>query len=102
WRMQVSPAAGEEIAQSVQHRKTLELVFVTLSCVVIVAGAFTILFAVEKERRLNALKTDFVANVSHELKTPLALVRMFGEMLQSGRVASDEKRKEYLDIIVNE
>jgi two-component system phosphate regulon sensor histidine kinase PhoR len=51
---------------------------------------------------LNALKTDFVANVSHELKTPLALVRMFGEMLQSGRVASDEKRKEYLDIIVNE
>jgi len=102
WRMQVSPAAGEEIAQSVQNRKTLELVFVTLSCVVIVAGAFTILFAAQKERRLNALKTDFVANVSHELKTPLALVRMFAEMLQSGRVASDEKRKEYLDIIVNE
>jgi two-component system phosphate regulon sensor histidine kinase PhoR len=102
WRMQVSPAAGEEIAQSVQNRKTLELVFVTLSCVVIVAGAFTILFAAQKERRLNALKTDFVANVSHELKTPLALVRMFGEMLQSGRVASEEKRKEYLDIIVNE
>jgi two-component system phosphate regulon sensor histidine kinase PhoR len=102
WRMQVSPASGEEIARSVQNQKTIELVLVTLSCVVIVAGAFTILFAAQKERRLNALKTDFVANVSHELKTPLALVRMFGEMLQSGRVASDEKRKEYLDIIVNE
>jgi two-component system phosphate regulon sensor histidine kinase PhoR len=102
WRLQVSPAASEEIAQRVQNRKTLELIFVTLSCVVIVAGVATILLAVEKERRLNALKTDFVANVSHELKTPLALVRMFGEMLQSGRVASDEKRKEYLDIIVNE
>jgi two-component system phosphate regulon sensor histidine kinase PhoR len=102
WRLQVSPAAGEEIAQSVQARKTLELVFVTLSIVVIVAGVATILLAVERERRLNALKTDFVANVSHELKTPLALVRMFGEMLQSGRVASEEKRKEYLDIIVNE
>jgi len=102
WRMQVSPAASEEIAQSVQNRKTLELVLVTFSCVVIVAGAFTVFLAVEKERRLNVLKTEFVANVSHELKTPLALVRMFGEMLQSGRVASDEKRKEYLDIIVNE
>jgi two-component system phosphate regulon sensor histidine kinase PhoR len=102
WRLQVSPAASEEIAQRVQNRKTLELVFVTLSCVVIVAGVATILLAVEKERRLNALKTDFVANVSHELKTPLALVRMFGEMLQTGRVASEEKRKEYLDIIVNE
>jgi two-component system phosphate regulon sensor histidine kinase PhoR len=102
WRLQVSPAGSEEIAKSVQNRKTLELVLVTLSCVVIVAGVATILLAVERERRLNALKTDFVANVSHELKTPLALVRMFGEMLQSGRVASDEKRKEYLDIIVNE
>jgi len=102
WRLQVSPAASEELAQSVQNRKTLELVLVTLSCVVILAGVITILLAVERERRLNALKTDFVANVSHELKTPLALVRMFGEMLQSGRVASDEKRKEYLDIIVNE
>ncbi len=102
WRLQVSPAAGEEIARSVQNRKTLELVLVTLSCVVVIAGVATILFAVERERRLNALKTDFVANVSHELKTPLALVRMFAEMLQSGRVASDDKRKEYLDIIVNE
>jgi two-component system phosphate regulon sensor histidine kinase PhoR len=102
WHLQVSPASSEEIARSVQSRKTLELVLVTLSCVVIVAGVLTILLAVERERRLNALKTDFVANVSHELKTPLALVRMFGEMLQSGRVANDDKRKEYLDIIVNE
>ncbi len=102
WRLQVSPAGSEEIAKSVQNQKTVELVLVTLSCVVVVAGVGTILLAVGRERRLNALKTDFVANVSHELKTPLALVRMFGEMLQSGRVASEEKRKEYLDIIVNE
>jgi len=102
WRLQVTPAGSEEIAKSVQNRKTLELVLVTLSCVVIVAGVGTILLAVERERRLNVLKTDFVANVSHELKTPLALVRMFGEMLQSGRVSSEEKRREYLDVIVNE
>lgn len=50
----------------------------------------------------SALKSEFVANVSHELKTPLALVRMFAEMLQSGRVASEEKKQEYLDIIVSE
>lgn len=102
WRLQVSPTASEELATRVQNRKSLELVFVTLSCIVIVAGVATILVAVEKQRRITALKTDFVANVSHELKTPLALVRMFGEMLQSGRVASAEKQKEYLDIIVGE
>jgi two-component system phosphate regulon sensor histidine kinase PhoR len=55
-----------------------------------------------KERRLAALKSDFVANVSHELKTPLSLVRMFGEMLLSERVPSDEKRRQYLGIIVAE
>ena len=62
----------------------------------------TILLAAERQRRISALKSDFVANVSHELKTPLALVRMFAEMLQSGRVANEEKRQQYLDIIVGE
>src|SRR5580692_6941756 len=86
----------------VQNRATLELVMVVLSCAVIVLGVATILLAAARERRMSALKSDFVANVSHELKTPLALIRMFGEMLQSGRVASELKRQEYLDIIVHE
>jgi two-component system phosphate regulon sensor histidine kinase PhoR len=102
WRLQVSPLAAEELASRVQNRRSLELAMVGLSCIVIIAGVATILFAAEKERRISALKSEFVANVSHELKTPLALVRMFGEMLQSGRVASEAKRQEYLSIIVNE
>lgn len=102
WRVQVSPASGEAIASSVQSRRTLELSMVGLSAVVIVAGVVTILVAAEKERRTNALKSEFVANVSHELKTPLALVRMFAEMLQSGRVANEQKRDEYVGIILRE
>jgi two-component system phosphate regulon sensor histidine kinase PhoR len=102
WRVQVSPSASDELTARVQNRAMLELVMVVLSCVVIVLGVATIVLAAERERRLSALKSEFVANVSHELKTPLALVRMFGEMLQSGRVASEAKRQEYLDIIVSE
>jgi two-component system phosphate regulon sensor histidine kinase PhoR len=102
WRLQVSPAASEELASRVQNRRLLELVMVVLSSCVILAGVAVILFAAEKERRMSAMKSEFVANVSHELKTPLALVRMFGEMLQSGRVASPQKQQEYLDIIVSE
>jgi two-component system phosphate regulon sensor histidine kinase PhoR len=60
------------------------------------------LVAAARERKLSALKSDFVANVSHELKTPLALVRMFAELLQSGRVDDDAKRRQYLTIIVSE
>jgi two-component system phosphate regulon sensor histidine kinase PhoR len=80
----------------------LEITMVSLSCIVIVVGAIAIVLVAEKERKISALKSEFVANVSHELKTPLALVRMFAEMLQSGRVASDAKKQEYLDIIVRE
>jgi two-component system phosphate regulon sensor histidine kinase PhoR len=102
WRVQVSPSGSDELTARVRNRAMLELVMVILSCVVIVLGVATILLAAERERRMSALKSEFVANVSHELKTPLALVRMFAEMLQSGRVASEAKRREYLDIIVSE
>jgi signal transduction histidine kinase len=40
-------------------------------------------------------RSDFVAAVSHELKTPLTAIRMYGEMLRDGIVASDAKRQEY-------
>ena len=102
WRVQVSPLASEELASRVENRRLLEITMVSLSCIVIIVGAIAIVLVAEKERRISALKSEFVANVSHELKTPLALVRMFAEMLQSGRVSSDAKKQEYLDIIVRE
>jgi two-component system, OmpR family, sensor histidine kinase VicK len=40
-------------------------------------------------------RSDFVAAVSHELKTPLTAIRMYGEMLRDGIVPSDAKRQEY-------
>ncbi len=102
WRVQVSPLASEELASRVENRRLLEITMVSLSCIVIIVGAIAIVLVAEKERRISALKSEFVANVSHELKTPLALVRMFAEMLQSGRVSTDAKKQEYLDIIVRE
>ncbi len=57
---------------------------------------------VRKERALSELKANFVADVSHELKTPLALIRLFAETLQAGRVPSDEKRNEYYSVILRE
>lgn len=43
---------------------------------------------------VETLRTDFVANVSHEMKTPLAVMQNFGTLLQSPEL-SDEKRLEY-------
>ncbi|MCP4021767.1 MAG: HAMP domain-containing histidine kinase, partial [Desulfobacteraceae bacterium] len=47
-------------------------------------------------------KTSFVSSVSHELKTPLTSIRMYAELLMSQRVKTEEKKGQYLSIIVNE
>ena len=47
-------------------------------------------------------KTSFVSSVSHELKTPLTSIRMYAELLQSGRVTKTEKVSHYLSVIVTE
>jgi two-component system, OmpR family, phosphate regulon sensor histidine kinase PhoR len=102
WRLQVGLTSAEELGQKVERQRLLEIGMVLFAAIVAVAGVAIVVIAAVKERRLAALKSDFVANVSHELKTPLALVRMFGEMLLEGRVPSEDKRKQYLQIIVSE
>ncbi len=47
-------------------------------------------------------RSDFVAAVSHELKTPLTSIRMYSEMLRDGLVPSPEKRDEYYATITDE
>ena len=52
--------------------------------------------------RLARQKTDFVGNVSHELKTPLTSIRMFSDLLSRQSVIDDGKRVEYSGIIAKE
>ncbi len=55
----------------------------------------------EKLEDLNKQKTMFVSTVSHDLKTPLASIKVFSEIMKSGMQIS-EKQKNYLDIIEGE
>ncbi len=102
WRLQIALTSAEELGMRVERQRLLELGMVAFAAFVVLVGTTIIVVASIKERRLAALKSDFVANVSHELKTPLALVRMFGEILLADRVPNEEKRRQYLQIIVSE
>ncbi|MBK7584808.1 MAG: HAMP domain-containing histidine kinase [Myxococcales bacterium] len=102
WQVNVTLVSAAELTAAVARRRSLEMALVGTSWLVVLVGLTVVLVAAARERKLSNLKSDFVANVSHELKTPLSLVRMFGELLQSGRVENDEKRQQYLQIIVSE
>jgi two-component system, OmpR family, phosphate regulon sensor histidine kinase PhoR len=102
WRLQIALATADQLGQRVERQRVLEIGMVGFAGLIAIAGVLIVVVASVKERRLAALKSDFVANVSHELKTPLSLVRMFGEMLLTERAPSEEKRKQYLSIIVSE
>jgi signal transduction histidine kinase len=79
-------------------RLTVSLI-VLLLVVAIVAGGSLIASDVRRQMRLAQQKTDFVSNVSHELKTPLTSIRMFADLLAEGRVAEPERQSTYLKII---
>ena len=55
----------------------------------------------EKLEELDKLKSDFVANITHELKTPLVAIRGYSEMLQEGRLGTiNDKQKDGLGTII--
>jgi|HubBroStandDraft_1064217.scaffolds.fasta_scaffold09779_4 signal transduction histidine kinase len=67
-----------------------------------VFGGYLLLRDVNRDVRLNEVRSQFVASVSHELKTPLTAIRMFAETLAMGRTGDERTKSEYLETIVNE
>jgi signal transduction histidine kinase len=65
-------------------------------------GILLILRDIMRERRLAQLRSDFVSNVSHELKTPLTSIYLYTESVLAGRVTTEKGKNEYLNIILRE
>lgn len=55
---------------------------------------------VEELGSIETLKTDFISNVSHEMKTPIAIIKNYAELLQAEHIA-EEQRKEYAKSVEN-
>ena len=68
----------------------------------IVTGGWLLLRQARQSEAEAAQKTSFVANVSHEFKTPLTTIRLYSELLEQGRVPDEMKRGEYLRTIGRE
>jgi two-component system phosphate regulon sensor histidine kinase PhoR len=90
------------IADLTRERVKRNLIIIGFMDIILLLGAWLIFRNVKKQVELSQLKSDFVSGVSHEIRTPLALITMYIETLEMGRVSNAEKVKEYYSIILNE
>jgi signal transduction histidine kinase len=72
------------------------------AAVVAIIGLALTWRATRREMQVAQVKSDFLANISHELKTPLTAIRAFGDLLHSGRASRPERIREYGGMIKTE
>jgi signal transduction histidine kinase len=102
WRICITLQNPRLIEKFITQRRWIYGITLTFLVAGMFLGIALVLRDVSRERRLAQLRSDFVSNVTHELKTPLTSIRMFAETVLLGRIRSKEEKKEYLEIIVNE
>ena len=102
WTLAVYQSPGASPRQAVRRQVMLITGALGVLVAVIVAGIVMTWRLMRRETEMARLKSDFVANVSHDLKTPLSVIRMFGETLEMGRVTDEDRRREYYRVITRE
>jgi len=102
WLLQVVPRNYPEIERQAANQRRTYSFLIILSITLIFCSLAIIHVASRRERQLTQLKEDFINHVSHELKTPLSLIRMFSEMLVTDRVQGNNTKQDYYRIIHNE
>jgi len=72
------------------------------SLIIPIIGVVVVYIGFSKERQLRLMKDNFLSTVSHELKTPLTSIKMYSEMLHSGRVQKSEKIISHSGVMLKE
>ena len=117
WKFCMAPRLqnpGADISSEIEASLLVYAVVLFLITIgIVVQGYFQIMkpflskvremeIAVEESRRAESIRKEFVANVSHELKTPLTSISGFIETLQAGAAEDPEIRTKFIDIIAIE
>lgn len=94
---------NENLIKDFVKRRSLIWGFASvLLLVAMCLGVVLILRDIARERNLARLRSDFISNITHELKTPLTSIRMFAESLMMGRIKSEKSQKDYLSVVISE
>ncbi len=75
---------------------------ILLSAAAALAGLVSAYHGFQQQLRLGEMKSNFVSSVSHELRAPIASMRLLAESLERGKIAGEVKQKEYFGLLVQE
>jgi len=92
----------ESVRAAAHDRARRDLATLVVLDALLLTGVLVVYWSVRREMEFVRLKSDFVSSVSHDLRTPLALIRMYAETLEMGRLRSEGKKREYYATIVKE
>ncbi|PAW80118.1 MAG: hypothetical protein B9S32_01945 [Verrucomicrobia bacterium Tous-C9LFEB] len=102
WEVALYWLDSQRMSHSAQTLQWMLGLIVLVLIIAMVLGGYLIVLDVRRQTQLAQQKTDFVSNVSHELKTPLTSIRMFADLLAENRSLDPEKQRSYLRIITAE
>lgn len=102
WRVAVYQPEGMGFEDALRRQVLVSGLLIGMLVLAIGSGLLFIDRMLRREMEVTHLKADLVTHVSHDLKTPLSLIRMYAETLEMGRVADESKRQEYYGIIARE
>jgi len=102
WQILVKPKNLDILNQYITTRRWVYSITLILLIFGMFLGIFLVFRDMSREKKIGQLRSDFVSNVTHELKTPLTSIRMFAETMLLGRIKKKKEQQEYLSIIVDE
>lgn len=102
WKVELYFKGGEVFEKAAKRQIAIYLwTGALVILLIVVAGGFATQ-AVGRQIRLNKMKNDFIATVSHELKTPLASMRVLVDTLLEGNIKDQSQTEEYLRLTSKE
>jgi signal transduction histidine kinase len=102
WRVEVYLNGPDPFTAAADQRNAVYLWTGILGIAFIAILAAAMASYLGRQMRLTRLKNDLIATVSHELKTPLASMRVLVDTLREGRCTDDRQASEYFDLIAHE
>lgn len=99
---EIQAACDRVLTRDKEHTTVISLaddLYYEIYSVRIPEGAVMVFYDINERKRLDKIRQDFVANVSHELKTPLTSIRGYVETLITGRFSFSEEARSFLNTI---